>query len=150
MTVIQSPITDLSNIANRVSEQQDTLETPAEIQRLTAEVTRLDRVRADLEAEIMNLRLELRASQVSRMLLASDISRLATEKVCALQDKDEQLRALQRKLDEASVKDRRLQALEATINSVQHSASWRLTKPLRNFMAIIRRVRGGASAGSGL
>ena len=150
MTVIQSPITDLDNIANRVSEQQGTHETAAEIQRLTEEVTRLERLCADLEREMSNVRAELRTSQASRMLLASDISRLATEKVCALQDKDEQLRALQRKLDEWAVKDRRLQLLESTLSSVEHSASWRLTRPLRGLMALLRRVRGGGSPGSEL
>ena len=150
MTVLQSPITDLNNIANRVSEQEDTHAAAAEIQRLTAEVSRLERLRADLEAEITHLKLELRTSQVSRMLLAADISRLATEKVCALQDKDEQLRALQRKLDEWAIKDRRLKALENTMKSIERSASWRLTRPLRDFMAIIRRLRRGGSAGSEL
>ena len=133
-----------------MSEEEDAHAAAAEMQRLTAEVGRLEHLRADLEAEITHLQLELRTSQASRMLLAADISRLATEKVCALQDKDEQIRALQRKLDEWAIKGRRLKALENTMRSIEHSASWRLTRPLRDFMAMIRRLRGGGSAGSEL
>lgn len=146
MTILQSPITDLNNLADRVSEHQAGHDNPAELQRLAAEVARLECIRADLESQIAGLRTELRASQASRTLLASDISRLATEKVCALLDKDEQLRTMQRKLDEWAVKGRRLQALEAIVSSIEDSASWRVTRPLRYLMALIRRVRRGSSA----
>jgi predicted nucleic acid-binding Zn-ribbon protein len=125
-------------------------ESALEIDRLTAEIAKLERVRSNLEAEVAMLRVELRASQASRMLLASDISRLATEKICALQEKDEQIRAVERKIDQWSAKDRRLQLLEATLQSIQHSASWRVTKPLRDLMAIIRRFRGTNSPGPNL
>jgi chromosome segregation ATPase len=144
VTVLQSPITDLNNLANRVSEQQDAYDRTAETQRLTAEVARLEHTLGDVEAELNSVRVELRASQASRMLLAAEISRLTTEKVCALQDKDEQLRtALQREQVYWAVKERRLQELEATVKSVEHSASWRLTRPLRAFMAILRRMARG-------
>jgi chromosome segregation ATPase len=145
--VLQSPIIDLNSNTNCVSEQQDARESAAEIQRLKAEVSRLEHSHADLKTELNNVRLELRASQASRMLLAAEISRLATEKVCALQDKDEQLRAVRRKVEVWAVKERRLEVLENTLKSIEHSSSWRLTRPLRNFMAILRRIRGGGSAG---
>ena len=49
-----------------------------------------------------------------------------------------------------SVASERLAELESTLGAVEHSASWRLTRPLRGFMALVRRVRGGGSAGSEL
>lgn len=116
--------------------------------------------RAKHVAEIEGLRNEIRASQSSRLLLAAELSQLATEKNFVMREKDEEVRRLENRLHkvEEQLKDsqaetqtalQRIEILAKSENSlldlkssVENSLSWRVTKPLRDVMRVLRGSRG--------
>jgi chromosome segregation ATPase len=103
--------------------------------------------RTKLEAEIATLKNELRASQATRTLLAADVSRIATEKISAILEKEAEIKGLRVQLDRCT---ERFQSVETVLRSVERSLSWRTTKPLRDFMQFARRLRSRTPGGKAL
>jgi hypothetical protein len=118
---------------------------------------------AKLLADVEMLKGELRASQSFRLLLAAELSQTAMEKTSLAREKDEELRRVQDRLKElqglwesssteqndtaraiALESEKSLTALRL---AVENSMSWRVTKPLRSVMQVIRGRRSGASGG---
>lgn len=149
----------------------------AELDRLKRNLIESSSHNNKLHADLETIRTELRLSQASRVLLAADLSQLATGKISVIRDKEEELRtlknkwtvdlaqkderinALQVELENCSAvsleKDNRLRSLEleiatdhAVLKGVETSLSWRMTKPMRHLMGIIRRLRRGTSPGT--
>ncbi len=128
---------------------------------LSSELEEMERrTEEKIQTELGSIRTELRAAQASRNLLATQISQLTMEKNSALREKQEELKLLREKLAEQAAqiekcaeKQRELQSLEAQLAAhkealagVQHSISWRITKPMRGVMSILRG-RGHGSSG---
>jgi hypothetical protein len=153
------------------------------IEAIAAELKGIDQTNDvhQLKSDLQTLRTELTAAHASRMLLAADLSQLATDKISAIREKNEELRLrmqaweLQveefkaessrkderlRKLElETRAKDDRMRSLElevaaareserAVLAAVHNSLSWRVTRPMRDVVAALRRSRRGAPPAS--
>ncbi|MBV9155889.1 MAG: methyltransferase domain-containing protein, partial [Acidobacteriaceae bacterium] len=130
------------------------------LESVSAELKALDR-RAEerVESELAWIRTELRASQASRNLLATQVSQLAMEKSSALRDKNEELKDLQEKLEcratdkeDLVAQEKEMRLLQAQITAyraaligVENSISWRITKPMRAVMSFLRGRGNGTS-----
>ena len=89
-----------------------------------------------------DLRIELHAAQVERMLVATELARVASEKNELRRElkRNEQTYSHAMKEELASV--RSSLELEQKIRwGMEHSRSWRITKPMRDFMFALRGKR---------
>jgi hypothetical protein len=118
---------------------------------------------AKLLADMEILKGELRASQSSRLLLAAELSQTTMEKNSLAREKDEDLRQVQSRLKELeellessnaekndaarAIVAESEKSLTALRFAVENSMSWRVTKPLRGIMQVIRGSRPGPSGG---
>src|SRR5271165_1962745 len=85
-----------------------------------------------------NLRIELHAAQAERMLVGAELARVASEKNELRRELKRSEQTYSRAIEElASV--RSSLELEQWIRwSMEHSRSWRITKPMRDFMLAVR------------
>jgi hypothetical protein len=126
---------------------------------------------AKMAEEIQLLKVELKAAQSERLVLAAEVSQLATDKMQAIREKEEVLESARRQAgqDESdrreltakiaqlrSERAQRIKDLEielerekAVIRGVERSLSWRVTAPVRKTMEALRKVRNGGSSGVG-
>ena len=108
----------------------------AEAQTATAEAQT-----AAAQSQAAVLRAELHAAQAERMLVAPEMARVASER-------DELRRELQRTgqtcsraLEELASVRRSLELEQEIRRGMEHSHSWRITKPMRSFMFALRGKR---------
>jgi hypothetical protein len=123
------------------------------------EVARFLRFPPDDAADVEILRSELRSSHASRLLLAAELTRCGTEKNALVREQEEimntyreRVKRLEEMLEIANSRasvTAQLRAEEnekrtaAALKSMEESLSWRVTKPLR---AVMRVIRGSRSA----
>jgi DNA repair exonuclease SbcCD ATPase subunit len=119
--------------------------------------------------EIQLLKAELRAAQSERLVLAAEVSQLATDKRKAIREREEAIESARRRTeqsegerlelvsqitqrriekDQKNESERRVKDLEtelerhrAILRGVEGSLSWRVTAPVRKTMEALRKIR---------